>query len=599
LVIGTGGSTPGVPDAGFADELIAYYYTVKELLTGVYPNASRTYTVTSGRFTAEELPATIPQGAFILTRATPRTSEGNTLTVNGWLTTEGTLNDITQITLGNGGFLDLAEPTGNFLTGLTNLKVGPGAIFTVSASNGVLLESLDTLFLGDGSAIDISQAGTTVTFNDDTPIDLTVGKNVFYSIGMSPSAVVDTVISRDGSLVGASTLIVYPGSSFTVADGATFTVDGTSTFDISRQPIPPTGDTSPIVINGTLEVTETATFIGPDFATVQADPAALYETINLGPNGKVVLNDGATFTLGNSALAPNLVGAANAPYTWTGNDGAQIEINSGGIIIRDTDSTLDAAITVAGPGAGILKGQSLTLERGVTLDIDTGFALYLFGGTDVDGAKLLGPGTLEVGTIEFTGNDYGWQAIGDNIAIADDGIGGQYLAAYPAVTPATSPIAATLKAADNRGGAIISIPASVTLEIRGGVTVDLNGSMARKNGEIRLASGAIISLVNSTSVILTGAGPASHTAGVPLSTASAVTTALDSVNVVGLTGANASGVSETLASTTAVADVPHTSLPRGKLVSLTGGDDTIPLPGTVTATAVVNINSELDTEATP
>jgi hypothetical protein len=48
----------------------------------------------------------------------------------------------------------------------------------------------------------------------------------------------------------------------------------------------------------------------------------------------------------------------------------------------------------------------------------------------------------------------------------------------------------------------------------GSITVDLNSSMARKNGEIRLGSGVIFSLANNTSVILTGAVPASHTAGV-------------------------------------------------------------------------------------
>ncbi|MDR2630896.1 MAG: hypothetical protein LBC60_08250, partial [Spirochaetaceae bacterium] len=85
------------------EALTAYNYTVRELLEGVYPSATRSYTVASSRIALETMPALIPQGAYILTTATPRGSDGNTLTVNGALGTNGTLNDLTKLEVGNGG----------------------------------------------------------------------------------------------------------------------------------------------------------------------------------------------------------------------------------------------------------------------------------------------------------------------------------------------------------------------------------------------------------------------------------------------------------------------------------------------------------------
>jgi hypothetical protein len=582
------------PDLGFTDALPLYNYTVAELLSGVVPSANRTYTVTSGRSTAEELPALIPQGTFILTHATPEKSVGNSLTVNGWLSTDGTLNEITRLEVGNSGTLLLTEPNRDLLKGLTNLKLGPGANLTVT-NDDVSLEALDTLFLGDGSSIVIP--GTNVTFKLNTPLDLTVGKNIVYQVGMSPSAALDTVVSKDAGLVGGSTLIVYPGSTFKVEPGVTFTVDGASVFDISQQPIPPTGDTAPIEINGTIEIAALSTFIGPDFATVQADPAALYETINLGADGKVVLNDGAIFQLGNVPNA-GLVGpsAGNYAYEWAGNDGGEIEINTGGLVIRNTNSDIlsnPVEVTIAEQGAGILKDQSLTLERGVTLTIDQDKALYLFGDA-AGGAKLLGPGILAAGTTSIVGGEAGWQVIGHNIVISPNAANDGRLFADSLDPSVTTPEAILQAQGLN---ADIEIEAAGTLDVWNGVTIDLNGTISRKNGAINLTNTAVIILETTSSKILTGAADPA-TAGlasapledsVPGTSTSTGGSAPYTLATIGVTGLQ--GDTNAVAVTTAAFDTTNNKLPVGNLVSL--GYDTA--ASVITATANVVISSETKT----
>jgi hypothetical protein len=587
LVIGNAGSIPGVPENGFADALPGYNYTVAELLTGVSPNGSRSYTVTSSRITPEVLPALIPQGAFILTPATPISSVDNTLVVNGSLNILGTLREITRLEVGNGGSLTLDENNGDLLQGLAALRLGPGAILNVTSPD-VTLKALESLFLGDGSWLN-AIAGTNVTFKEDFDLALTLGKNVRYQVGMSPSAVVETVISKDAGLVGNSTLIVYEGSTFTVNEGVTFTVDGNSTFDISR-----VTDDEAVMIDGALEINSGSALIGPDFATVQADPEALLSAVTLGDDGKVVLNHGAKFYFGSSTSQEFIGGTAgdNATYAWTdtADKGAQIEINAQGLIIRDING-IDTPVTVnvAEQGAGILKNQSLYLDRGVTLVVDNEW-FYLLGDA-AGGAKLLGPGKLALGhtpdSINFIGGDSGWQAFGDDIVIGDD-YSNLFLLAVSGANPPPATVKATLKALGQ--GASISIPAAApnnTLIISENTTIDLNGTAAAQRGEIRLASGAIISLAATTSEILTGAGPAGHQTAVPLTGAAVTGSGITGIGITGITG-----IANTLAVTTAVAvTTPTPSLPPGKLVSVTGSASA----GTVTATADVVISSQTDT----
>jgi hypothetical protein len=510
----------------------------------------------------------------------------------------------------------LTQVDGNILPELEDLRLDPGAMFMVLASKDVRLQSLEKLFLGDGSTIDIRVPGTVVTFKDGIDLGLTIGKNVKYNILSSPSAEINTRISKDASLV-ESTLIVYPGSSFIIDEGVTFTMGLGSTLDFGLlTTLPVEGETSPIAINGTLEIIADdpftgSTLIGPSFTA----PGALYQILVLGPKGKVILNNpettasgiAASFQLGYATPAVGLVGSSGGggySYDWGTPDGAQIEINAEGLIIRDNDRTSGATVAV-GRTAAILPNQSLTLKDNVTLTVRT-FPLDLIGDTveNGGGAKLLGPGGLIVGGIRFTGGDDGWQAIGEIIRIVEDtGTATVRPASYAATAP--SPLTATLSAVEL--GATIAVGTN-TLNIAGGTTINLNGTLLRKLGEISLAATGNITLAPVATgvpagVILTGVpGPASPVAK-PLSTTGVSVVAggtFNEIGVVGLAGANVALTSETLAVTTADADTTANTLPAGRLVSLTGGAT---YQGTVTAgtpvlpATLIYISSETVTAA--
>ncbi|MDR2629766.1 MAG: hypothetical protein LBC60_02475 [Spirochaetaceae bacterium] len=607
LVIGLKNKPGDFTYATATDILSAHAYTVQELLTGVYPSATRSYTVASARIATETLPSLIPAGAYILTSATPRGSDGNTLTVNGSLITEGTLNDITKLEVGNGGSLVLTEPANELLRSLEELRLGPGASFEIDSNTDVSLESLTALFLGDGSSIDVP--GTNVTFKDGTPVKTTLGKDVAYRVGMSASAKVDTVITKDASLVGGSILTVYPGSTFTLQEGVTFTVDDGSTFDISNLTPPAADAASPVTINGAIEITEGSAIVGPSFPTVQANPDALFKTIGLGTDGKVVLNYGADFYF-SSTTGQKFVGSNGdtATYEWADlsspgappTDGAQIEINSKGLIIRDIDEivTHGATITIAAPGAGILKNQSLTLERGVTLVITDVLPLYLFGDTEANGggAKLLGQGKVQVGTAAtsttITGGDFGWQAIGDNIAITPVSPNNPALISVSAATPVSPTTSTTLKALGL--GAAINVTTADVLNLYADITIDLNGGNLRKVGEITIANGGKITFAADTDTkIVTGASPATNTTPVTLAVTNSTVTAsgIQSIAVLGLTSTASTQIK---ASTTGIANTTATppTVGAGKLVSLIGGTAV----ETLTTTALVSISSETVTE---
>jgi hypothetical protein len=293
---------------------------------------------------------------------------------------------------------------------------------------------------------------------------------------------------------------------------------------------------------------------------------------------------------------------------WDGSDdGAQIEINPKGLIIRDTNEivTLPATVSIGGPGAEILKNQSLTLERGVILTIPAGATdtLRFFGGTETDGAKLLGPGKVLAEDVEFSGGDFGWQAIGDSVRI-DIGASTTDTADLAVSSTLTTPpatVTATLKAGGL--GAAINVAASKTLEIGAGITVDLNGTNLRKAGQIALdyvaPDAGAISLTDDTSKILTGANPvgAQNTTGIKLTTNGASASSgsgpytFDGIGVANLSG-DSTGYA--LAWTTVSFDTANNKLPVGRLFSLAGTSGN---PGTATADTVkVVISSETVTD---
>jgi hypothetical protein len=285
----------------------------------------------------------------------------------------------------------LTQESIDVLQNLAELTIGAGAVFEVE-SDLVTLQSLETLFLGDGSSIDVS-AGTSVTFvkGEDKKLATTLGKKVFYSIGVAADAVVDVAITDDASLLSGSTITVNEGSTFTVAAGKTLTVEDGAVLDFSAVKAA-AGDTeaSPVTISGTIKIEEGGGIAGPALADIQSDPAALFRALKVVDDGKVVLNWGAALTLGtdNTATGYSYVGEASSSsaYEWTGSttDGAQIEINDGDLIIRDTNGG-GANVTVGAPQAVILKGQSLTVDDGAILTIGENQYFVLNGGSEADG----------------------------------------------------------------------------------------------------------------------------------------------------------------------------------------------------------------------
>jgi hypothetical protein len=594
LVIGNTASAPRAPDAG--DALVQYNYTVEDLLNGVIPSESRTYTAVSGRITSEELPAVIPAGAYLLTNAVPtKTRDNAPLTVYGSLSTNGTLNDITKIEIKSGGRLTLTEPDSDLLKGLEDLILGPGAALSVNALNDrVSLAALETLFLGDGSFISI--LGNHISFKGETdPVVMTLGKNVTYRLGMSPAAKVHLEIKENAGLVAESTFTIYPGSTFSVAEGVTFTVDGNSVFDMSNQVLPanqvPAATEPDITIDGIIEVTGTGIFAGPSLARLTADPALVYKLITLGPKGKVRLNFGANFTYGTPATVPvpaatagfvgvNAGGGADT-YEWAAGavpgDGAQIEINAEGLVIRETDRTLGAVVTVAAPGATILKNQTLTLERGVTLAVGNTTLTLLGVPADTGrGATILGPGRLTMGTAAtapaIVGDGEGWRVIGThNIVInggtpaltAFDSVSGTALAATPA--PAFTALGL---------GSTITVPVDGNLTISAYTDIALGGTSSQRQGQIILTGDAgdpgMITFTDATSRITTGNDGGTTPYAQPLATDG--DTDISGGPVIGITNLVGDGAEATVA-TTAVYDgtgAPNV-LNAGWLVSLVGG----------------------------
>ncbi|MDR2068888.1 MAG: hypothetical protein LBP71_03360 [Spirochaetaceae bacterium] len=603
--------------------LTNYDYEVKDLLKGVYPSASRKYYVESSRIRSETLPALIPLGAYITTSATPDDCDGNVLTVNGSLATNGTLKNITEIIVGNGGDLNLQQASGDILDKLTKLTVGPGASFNVATPN-VTLQSLETLFLGDGSRFEVDE-GNSVTFiqAEDKKLFTTMGKKVYYLVGTAADAIVDVKITDDASLISGSKLVVNPGSTFTLDAEKTLTVESGATVDFSAlTPPATTADPSPVIIDGTIVIDAGGTLIGPALVDFEATPEALFETIKLVDEGKVVLDWGAAYVMGTGVNEKPYIGpSSDSPtYQWTGStpgDGAQIEINAAGLIIRDTNAG-GAAVEIANTRSVILKGQSLTLDTGVTLTITNGNTLWLVGGseTDGDGAILKGAGKVVIGgNTEIVGGPYGWQVVGDSIGIYSHNGGTEAVLMSGSSSSSVTTPAATLKALGSVLGASITQKAASgnNLTIRANTTIALGGAPQKKVGEIVLAGGSDpgkISFVNETSKITTGNSSTTTTTAGSLADngATAVTgNTIDSIGIDNLVGNRTPGGAAlgstdpaTKVTTTAVVNTTDNDLmAEGKLASLSGRDATY--GGTVTGGATTNdagyINSETSTNA--
>jgi hypothetical protein len=408
LVIGTSG-TPKNPDN---TPSATYNYTVEELLKGVEPNAKRSYTVSSQGKAGEVLPALIPAGAYIRTGSSPAGSEDNTLTVNGGLWVGGSLEDITEITLGNGGSLELTQGTGDVLPGLESLTVGAAASFGITSTT-TTLKALNSLVLKDGGSVAVP--GGTVTFNPaaEAALALTLGKGVMYNVGTAPTAVVNATFDADASLLAGSVLTVNKGSTFTVAAGKILTIEDGAILNLLETLTEDTGiSTPPVQINGTILVAEDGTIAFPDPTafTASGDNSTI---IGYGTTGKVVLQKGAIAKLGETTYVDDADG--NTPTFKMAADSV-IEISthlwkiSGGNVGLELDATIIAADTL-----DIAAGATLTVKgtKKLTLKAD---------GAD-KGAKLTGAGAVkaDVTLISGGGGTSGWQALGTGgIAIGAD-----------------------------------------------------------------------------------------------------------------------------------------------------------------------------------
>ncbi|MDR2068726.1 MAG: hypothetical protein LBP71_02535 [Spirochaetaceae bacterium] len=504
--------------------------------------------------------------------------------------------------MGNGGYLNLSQAGGDVLDKLTSLTVGPGARFEVDTPL-VTLQSLETLFLGDGSQL-IADAGVgngtpivTFTKAEGKKLVTTLGKKVLYRVGTAPDAIVDVVIKEDASLIAGSSLTVNEDSTFTLDAGKTLTVEEGAIVDFSAA-LPPAAatDPSPVTIEGTIAIEEGGTLIGPALSGFEATPEVLFETIKFVNDGKVILNWGASYTMGSDPATDKpyigpyvaVYNAATSPtYQWANGaatDGAQIEINEAGLTIRDINGGI-AKVDIANTRSVILRGQSLTLEdAGVTLEIRNGNTLWLIGDTDTagTGAKLLGPGGVKAGSTTIVGGPNGWQAVGqaagDSIGIYASGAAAELESANTAGgTPAAALTALSPVGGGSSLGATITQAAGAgnDLLIAANTSIALGGTAQKKIGEIVLIGDAsdpgTITFANDTSKITTGNSSAATTT-VGLLDANSVTDITASPTpLIGVPFVVGDGTDAKVATTAVLNSTAPSTIPAGKLASLVGG----------------------------
>jgi hypothetical protein len=241
----------------------------------------------------------------------------------------------------------------------------------------------------------------------------------------------------------------------------------------------------------------------------------------------------------------------------------------------------------------ILKNQSLTLEKGVTLIAPTATdarQIWFAGDTD-GGAKLLGEGIILVNSeTAYQGGQFGWQAYG--------GTGYITVGYDTAKSIIQAPTAGTVFRALGPGATItqraepsneLHIAANTVIELRGndravgGLIILKNSTAANKTNNAKLT------FDSSTSKITTGNTSAVQTTAVPLSatnTTAATGTTISEIGVLYLDGdgSGASGVSVIKATPTVAA--VDSKVPSGRLISLEGGTASASITGGSTTVIV-------------
>jgi hypothetical protein len=274
-------------------------------------------------------------------------------------------------------------------------------------------------------------------------------------------------------------------------------------------------------------------------------------------------------------------GGADA-YEWcaSSTDGAQIEINNAGIIIRDANPaggvTYAAALTIAGTNV-LQKEQTLTLEKGVVLTAPAGLNLWVTGDTN-GGAKLLGEGSMYLsGGVYVTGGQYGWQAYGTGvIGIGNNGYGPSIATLATGPTLRALGPGATITLERNVGNALV-VGANTTIELGGndravgGAIILTDGNLAdkSKSGKLTLAA--------ATSKITTGNSVSgTQTSAVVLAddyVTSATGTTIGEIGIPYLAG---DGTVIKVTPTVAAVDG---KVPAGRIISLEGGATSASITG--------------------
>ncbi|MDR2757762.1 MAG: hypothetical protein LBB78_00105, partial [Spirochaetaceae bacterium] len=176
-----------------------------------------------------------------------------------------------KISLGRSAIFNAEGLNTNSFDNLTSLFIGPASRVTI-ASPAVTFRSLQTLTLQDSASLN-ADGGTAVSFLVDTATPpaktkITLGRNVLYQVGVSPTAKVDVAINNDSSLLAGSTITVNPDSTFTLNPSVTLTVPSGAAVDFSAITTGlTTGPTdpalAPIQINGAIVVGDGGSIVGP------------------------------------------------------------------------------------------------------------------------------------------------------------------------------------------------------------------------------------------------------------------------------------------------------------------------------------------------
>ena len=543
---------------------------------------------------AATLPSSVVGGSLEADRATLEKAESIIIGDYGTFTSASTLIDLPEgakISLGRSAAFNASGAVNNSFDNLASLFIGPASEVGIDSS-AVTFKSLKTLTLQDGAVLSVNPTGDSVTYlieaTPSTPpkkTEITWGLNTRYVVGVASSAKVDVAITNDASLISGSTVTVNAGSTFAVADGKTLTVPAGAAVDLSglitsTTTAPTNTADAPVQIRGTIELTGSGALTGPDPA-VLSNALDVYKFVGFGDNGKILLNWGTAYTMGASKIVG--VDGAGAAYEWVGStsDGAQIVIDGAGLTIRDRNGG-GAGVTIGTGSAFVLKEQTLTLETGVTLTIDTvDTGLWLAGDAGTNGGALLkGPGSIVVldGSDEIariTGGSSGWRVHGsDTIGIGRTSAGG-FTTIRNSATGQTS-----LRALGP--GADITVAAGKTLRIDTNTVVELGGSATSAWGSITLMaatsgnSGGVLSLVATTSKLLLGAG----TGGTPATNITTITIGGKAVTNAGLASGDLSiiGTNDTTANTS-----------KGVLVQIGGTT-----AGTLTASGTTTSSSNAD-----